>query len=200
MFRSSKLLPVLVFVLLLAGLPSCFGRPEPDLAVNLPPPDWDFWDSPSAVMAMLETDPAGDDLGFGLVADWSEMRGTYDPYYIYIRVDVHSSPNLDDTGGVHYRVFLDANNSGFFDVADYILSYNLADGFTAEDFKGDAAGAGARFRLNAAGGIDFAFPRHLVNYISFGVRAYVECWHVVDLEPGDEMPDAVGGPAVFAFN
>ena len=195
----SKLLPVLLLVLLLVGLPSCMRRPEPDIAVNLPPPDWDFWGSPSAVTAMLQTDPAGDDLGFGLVADWSEMRGTYDPYYIYIRVDVHSSPDLDATGDIHYKVFLDANNSGVFDVTDYVLSYNLTDGFVVEDFQGVATGAGAQFRLNATGGIDFAFPRHMVNYVSFGVRAFTECWQLTDFEPGDEMPDT-GTLAVFAFN
>jgi hypothetical protein len=85
-----------------------------------PAPDWDIWNEPGLVLALDETDPEGDDLGYGSSADLSLMQGTYDANYVYIYIDVYSAL-IDQTGCVLYNVCIDSNGNWSLDSGDCIL-------------------------------------------------------------------------------
>jgi hypothetical protein len=188
-----------VMVAVLACVMSASGcENRKDAKVTLDPPDWDILSDPGAVVALDETDPQGDHLGYGLVADWSVLRGTCDAQYAYIHADVYSSPLLDDKGGVRYRLVIDANGSGAFDAGDYVAWYNLVEGFIFENHNGSPIVVGEAFRLNPDGGIDLAIPAYRLSRPAFGVLGIMHCWDGLDWTDGDRVPDS-GGMAVFSF-
>lgn len=150
-------------------------------------PNWEIWNDPSMVLALDETDPQGDDLGYGAAADLSEMQGTYDGSYVYIHMDVYSTPVIDDSGTIQYGLVIDGNNTGDFEPGDYTLAWDGVNGLRVYDYEGRPV-SGFGFYINPAGGIDFSIPRHLVNQTAFGVSAGVMCWDGTGYQEGDDMP------------
>jgi hypothetical protein len=151
------------------------------------PPNWEIWSDPGTVLALDETDPSGDDMGYGTTADLSLLQGTYDDLFVYIHLDVYSSPVLDMTGDTLYGLVIDADDSGDTNPGDWILAWDGLDGFIAWDYDGNPVG-GFWCQVNPAGGLDFAIPRHLVDQTSFGVSAGIMYWDGMDWQEGDEMP------------
>jgi hypothetical protein len=186
--RASRLLLLLAVFLGMSTLGGrCGGGGGHDPVII--PPDWEIWSDPSHPVALDVTDPSGDDLGYGDTADWSMMQGTYDGSFVYIHVDVYSSPAIDQTGDIGYNLGLDANGNATLDAGDFVLMWDAEYGLAAGDYQGNLTFVGAWVQPNPAGGIDFAIPRSLVNQTSFNLFAGILYWDGNDWQDGDDMPN-----------
>jgi len=173
---------------LLTVMPAgCIGGDDDDpIIIPPPPPDWDIWTNPGLVLYLDETDPSGDNVYGDSTADLTLMQGTCDDDYVYIHLDVFSSPVIDETGDTLYGLAIDGNNTGDLDPGDYYIAWDGLGGFMALNYYGLPV-SGAEFQLNPSGGIDFAIPRRLVNQTAFGVSGATMYW-VTAWEDADDMP------------
>lgn len=186
-----KQLSVIVLFLCLAVV-ALTGCKKKTKTIN---PNWGIWDNPGVVLALDETDPVGDDEGYGDTADWLEMQGTYDGNFVYIHADVCSSPLIDEGGDIWYLVSIDSNGNGLSDPGDYDLAWIPGIGGCAFDYEGNSVSIPGGARVDPDGGIDYAIGRSLVNQTSFNVHAWI--FYSPFLDAGDYMPDV--GWAAFVF-
>lgn len=187
MNRSGRIIALTVFLCLLCLGGGPCDRGGDDKPVVLPPANWDVWTYPGMVLALDETDPSGDHLGYGSAADWSLMRGTFDASYVYIHLDVHSSPVVDESGDTWYTFSIDANNNVEFDSGDYIITWNGIEELMVFDHDANPVNIGVKFQLGTGGGLDFAVPRGVVNQYGFHLLALARYHDGTGWQDGDMM-------------
>jgi hypothetical protein len=162
------------------------------------PPNLDIWDDPGAPNALLETDGTGDHAYGGDSADLTVLQGTYDAFYVYLWVDVASTPNIDTSGDTGYDILVDADGDGYIGPGDFYIQWDPVGGLLTVDLNsGNPVALGVVVQVDPDGGIDYIIPRGLVNQTSFDLGAATWFWDGADWQLADELPD--GAMATFTF-
>jgi hypothetical protein len=114
-----------VVVVLALSVVACGGCKKKDKKSILPPPppDLSFLDDPGAPSAMYVTDPQGDTAFGDDDQDWKEAEGTYDAFYIYIRIYMWGITDLADVGGALYVIGIDNDRNGYMSAGDLAVGY-----------------------------------------------------------------------------